>query len=105
MILEKLLREPTFRDISLSSSHPSSSHIQIIISSQTPDNPYILPTHPPFVQYASDLARWNNLPYIDHFHLLLETYGELGEEKTDGLFPGGQWVHTSPEGACVSCYT
>ena len=70
----------------------------VIVSSQTPDNPYDISTNPVFVQYAEDLARSNRLSYIDHFHLLLREYEDLGENATNALFPLGQYVHTSPEG-------
>ena len=76
-------------------------NVEIIISSQTPDNPYAIDTNPAFVQYAEDLARVNRLSYIDHFHLLLKEYDALGENTTDSLFPLDQYVHTSPEGESV----
>ena len=71
---------------------------QVIVSSQTPDNPYAITTDPVFVQYAQNLAQANHLSYIDHFHLLLEEYNVLGENATNALFPLDQYVHTSPEG-------
>ena len=71
---------------------------RVIVSSQTPDDPYEIFTYPIYVLYAADLAHSNNLPYIDHFHLLLETYYALGEDATNALFPLDQHVHTSPEG-------
>ena len=74
---------------------------QVIISSQTPDNPFAITTDPIFVQYAKDLAHANRLSYIDHFHLLLKEYEILGENATNALFPLGQYVHTSPEGVLL----
>ncbi|KAL5522353.1 hypothetical protein ACEPAG_8369 [Sanghuangporus baumii] len=75
---------------------------KVIVSSQTPDNPFAITTNPVFVQYAEDLARFNHLSYIDHFHLLLREYEDLGENATNALFPLGQYVHTSPEGADIA---
>ncbi|KAL5523386.1 hypothetical protein ACEPAF_1653 [Sanghuangporus sanghuang] len=75
---------------------------KVIVSSQTPDNPFAITTDPVFVQYAEDLARSNHLSYVDHFHLLLREYENLGENATNALFPLGQYVHTSPEGADIA---
>lgn len=71
---------------------------EVIISSQTPDNPFNITTDPVFVPYAAELAQSNHLSYIDHFHLLLNEYTDLGENATNALFPLDQHVHTSPEG-------
>ncbi|EJC98170.1 SGNH hydrolase [Fomitiporia mediterranea MF3/22] len=77
-------------------------HALVIISSQTPDNPYAITTNPVFVSYAAELAHTNHLSYIDHFHLLLKEYEALGENATNALFPLDQYVHTSPEGADIA---
>ncbi|KAI5118566.1 hypothetical protein M0805_005857 [Coniferiporia weirii] len=73
----------------------------VVISSQTPDNPYNITTSPVFVPYAAQIARENHLSYIDHFHLLLREYADIGENATNVLFPL-DYVHTSPEGADIA---
>ena len=77
----------------------------VIISSQTPDNPWETGTFngaaSRFVQYANDTAATlgaGNATYVNHFAYTNAIYDSLGAKVVDGYYPVDH-THTSPAGA------
>jgi len=75
---------------------------RVIISSQTPNNPWeggVFSQSPPrFVGYAGLAAQRTGASFVDHFWACINMYRRLGNQKTNSLFPQDH-THTSPEGA------
>ncbi|KAG9020562.1 hypothetical protein FS837_008087, partial [Tulasnella sp. UAMH 9824] len=72
----------------------------VIVSSQTPSNPYDVGTAAPrFVGYAQTVASLTGAYYIDHFSHLLKYYTSIGETATTALFVTGDHTHTTATGA------
>jgi rhamnogalacturonan acetylesterase len=80
---------------------------KVIISSQTPNNPWesgtfsYSPTR--FVTYAKDVvASMNDLNcvFVDHGQYVANEYKTLGKTTVDSFFPNDH-THTSPAGATV----
>ncbi|OOF94202.1 carbohydrate esterase family 12 protein, partial [Aspergillus carbonarius ITEM 5010] len=76
----------------------------VIISSQTPDNPWETGTfvYDPtrFVGYAQLAAERTGVAYVDHGGYVAAVFEELGETVVDGFYPVDH-THTSVEGAEV----
>lgn len=96
----------------------------IIISSQTPNNPYefvlllgaiilsvdspgialyrnsdtIVNSPPRFVPYAKNLATAAGVPYVDHFAAAISLFTKLGKATTEGYYPIDH-THTNEAGA------
>jgi lysophospholipase L1-like esterase len=52
----------------------------------------------PWSAFAADIARSEQIPFIDHTTLIADRYEELGAEKVKTFFPKDH-THTGPEGA------
>ena len=66
---------------------------KVIVSSQTPDNPYNTSFSPSrFVGYAETAAKDTGAWYVDHFDLVIEEYEALGETAVNALYPVGQCI-------------
>jgi rhamnogalacturonan acetylesterase len=52
-------------------------------------------------KWALEVARAENVPFVDLNEIIARKYEELGEEKVQSLFYGDH-THTSPEGASLS---
>ncbi|KIO28642.1 carbohydrate esterase family 12 protein [Tulasnella calospora MUT 4182] len=80
----------------------------VIVSSQTPNNPYdggtgpISTVAPRFVGYAQTVASLTGAYYIDHFNYLIEEYTALGATATNALYVTGDHTHNNPAGALIS---
>lgn len=92
----------------------------IIISSQSPNNPYelvvyflapvrlpeitfrnsqtIINSPPRFVGYAKNVATAAGVPYVDHFAATISYYTKLGKATVEGYFPF-EHTHTNEAGA------
>jgi len=75
----------------------------VIISSQTPDNPYdnsttIVDAPPRFVGYAKDVAAAKGVPYVDHFAAVIALFTKLGNKTVDSYYPFDH-THTNVAGA------
>ncbi|PWY87443.1 putative rhamnogalacturonan acetylesterase [Aspergillus heteromorphus CBS 117.55] len=76
----------------------------VLIASQTPENPWetgtfeYTPTR--FVGYAEIAAQVAGVEYVDHGAYVASIYDTLGEEEVDGFFPIDH-THTSVAGAEV----
>ncbi|KAI5124835.1 hypothetical protein M0805_005465 [Coniferiporia weirii] len=78
---------------------------KVIVSSQTPDNPYDVGFAPSrFVGYAQTAAEDTGASYVDHFDLVIAEYEVLGETAVDALYPVDH-THTSPAGANIVAQT
>ncbi|CAK40153.1 CAZyme family CE12 [Aspergillus niger] len=76
----------------------------VIISSQTPDNPWETGTFvddpPRFVEYAEIAADTADTSYVNHFAYVDQVYEALGADTVDAFYPIDH-THTSPAGADV----
>ena len=76
----------------------------VIISSQTPDNPWESGTftYAPsrFVGYAKTAAAAIGAAYVDHGQYVADRFEALGVTTVDSFYPNDH-THTSPEGADV----
>lgn len=76
----------------------------VLISSQTPNNPWETGTfsYSPsrFVGYAEVAAETANVAYVDHGAYTANIFESLGEETVDSYFPNDH-THTSADGALV----
>ncbi|KAI0754625.1 SGNH hydrolase [Daedaleopsis nitida] len=76
----------------------------IIISSQTPDNPWESGsfTYAPsrFVGYAQTAAKAVSADYVDHGQYVADRFQALGASTVDSYYPNDH-THTSPTGANV----
>jgi rhamnogalacturonan acetylesterase len=74
----------------------------VIVSSQTPDNPWetgtFVYTPVRFVQFAEDSANAIGADYVDHGGYTADFWDRLGEMEVDSFFPIDH-THTSAEGA------
>ncbi|CAE6449025.1 unnamed protein product [Rhizoctonia solani] len=75
----------------------------VVISSQTPNNPYensdtIVNSPPRFVGYAKNIATSKGVPYVDHFAASISLYTKLGKTVTESYFPQDH-THTNDAGA------
>lgn len=77
---------------------------QVLISSQTPNNPWETGTfsYSPsrFVEYAQLAAETAGVAYVDHGAYVANIFESLGANVVDAYFPLDH-THTSPEGALV----
>lgn len=77
----------------------TSKGANVLISSQTPDNPWETGNFsyapPRFVQHANDSARAIHAAYVNHFDYTDEFWYKLGREEVDSFFPLDH-THTSP---------
>ena len=76
----------------------------VIMSSQTPDNPWETGTfeYTPsrFVGYAKTAANAIGASYVDHGQYVADRFEALGAAAVDAFYPNDH-THTSPEGADV----
>ncbi|QRW19967.1 carbohydrate esterase family 12 protein [Rhizoctonia solani] len=75
----------------------------VIISAQTPNNPYenrdtISNSPTRFVTYAKNVAAKKGVPYVDHFASCISLYTKLGKGVTESYFPNDH-THTNDAGA------
>lgn len=74
----------------------------VIVSSQTPNNPYETGTYTyspsRFVQYAKDSAAGIGATYVDHGAYVADFYKRLGSSTATAFFPNDH-THTTPAGA------
>ncbi|KAL5488054.1 hypothetical protein ACEPAI_6162 [Sanghuangporus weigelae] len=78
---------------------------KVIVSSQTPDNPYDVGFSPSrFVGYAQTAAQDAGASYVNHFGLVIEEYQALGQSAVNALYPVDH-THTSPTGADIVAQT
>ncbi|KAF3921078.1 hypothetical protein AA313_de0205549 [Arthrobotrys entomopaga] len=77
----------------------------VIISSQTPNNPWEGVTTFPstnnpvrFVPYAQTSASRQNVTFVNHWLYAMDLYKRLGASATDAVYPNDH-THTSPTGA------
>ncbi|EJD00179.1 rhamnogalacturonan acetylesterase RgaE [Fomitiporia mediterranea MF3/22] len=78
---------------------------KVIVSSQTPDNPYDVGFAPSrFVGYAQTAAKDTGASYVDHFDLVIEQYRAMREAAVNALYPVDH-THTSPTGADIVAQT
>jgi len=77
----------------------------VVVSSQTPDNPYMsgafeyAPNR--FTTYANQsVASSAHAKFVDHGQLVANAFEKLGKTQVDGFYPKDH-THTSPEGADV----
>ena len=62
---------------------------QIVVASQTPDNPFVDTSGVPiYVGYAQQVAEQTNVSYVDHFDFILRQYKALFSLSTEPLFSG-----------------
>ncbi|KAH0368001.1 putative rhamnogalacturonan acetylesterase, partial [Aureobasidium melanogenum] len=76
----------------------------ILISSQTPNNPFssgtFISSTPRFVDLANTAAKNAKVDFVDHNKYTLDVYKGLSVKTVDGYFPNDH-THTSPQGAEV----
>ncbi|KAJ6014779.1 CAZyme family CE12 [Penicillium herquei] len=76
----------------------------VLISSQTPDNPWETGTFVDdpvrFVAYAELAAETAGVAYVDHWAYVADIYDTLGADAVDAFYPIDH-THTSPAGALV----
>jgi len=75
---------------------------QVIISSQTPPNPFRDHTGatPVYALYAKAVAKKTGVSFVDHFSLTRDEYFGLGAVAVNGMLPS-DGVHTTLAGADV----
>ena len=73
---------------------------QVIISSQTPPNPFrdYSRATPVYVLYAKAVAKKTRVTFVDHFSLTRDEYLELGATAVNEMLPS-DGVHTTLAGA------
>jgi len=77
----------------------------VIVSSQTPDNPYSVGFGAPrFVGYAQIAASDTAVTYVDHFDYVIAEYTKLGNATVTALYPVDH-THTSVQGADIVAQT
>ena len=73
----------------------------VIVSSQTPDDPFIVGTAPPrFVGYAQTAAADTGVSYVDHFDFVLREFEALGNATVSTFYPIDH-LHTNAAGADI----
>ncbi|KAI0033121.1 rhamnogalacturonan acetylesterase, partial [Vararia minispora EC-137] len=74
---------------------------RVIVSSQTPDNPFIVGTAPSrFVGYAQTSASDTGVAYVDHFDFVLREFEALGNATVSSFYPIDH-LHTNTAGASI----
>lgn len=76
---------------------------QVIISSQTPSNPFRGHNQatPVYVLYAEAVAEKTDVAFVDHFSLTRDEYLDLGASVVDEMLPS-DGIHTTLAGAEVA---
>jgi len=82
-----------------------SKGVQVIVSSQTPDDPFLVgTTAPEFVAEAEAAAEATGASYIDHFDFVLREFENLGNDTVATFYPVDH-LHTNTAGADVVAQT
>ena len=74
---------------------------QVIISSQTPPNPFRTGTTPVYALYAKAVAEKTGATFVDHLSLTRDEYMGLGAVAVDKMLPS-DGIHTTLAGAKVA---
>lgn len=101
-VSETVLTFPAYLEDAAAIFKTKGAHV--IISSQTPDNPWETGafTYSPsrFVGYAELAAKTAGVEYVDHGAYVADIYDELGKNTVDSYYPHDH-THTSEVGAEV----
>jgi len=76
----------------------------VIVSSQTPDNPFNVSGTSEFVGFAQQAAQDTGVTYVDHFDLVDREFFALGETVVNGFYPVDH-LHTNAQGADIIAQT
>jgi rhamnogalacturonan acetylesterase len=77
----------------------------VIVSSQTPDDPFIVGTGTSrFVGYAASAASDTGVSYVDHFSFVLREFEALGNATVSTYYPIDH-LHTNAAGADIVAQT